>query len=131
MKYFIEYDSTGRVYHAYAINMGAVDNMLCPGTEITEDVWVDCGLDPFGRGAENIYVELENGFHVLPRPTQATTLANQTLNNYPEGSIVEIKGEQYPLDGSDVTLAFDLPGDYPIKVVCWPYLDFEGVIHVD
>lgn len=72
-----------------------------------------------------------NNMQITHRPAQATVLTNTLLTSYPEGAMLEIKGEQYLLDGSDVTLAFELPGDYPIKVTCWPYLDWEGVIHVD
>jgi len=65
----------------------------------------------------------------IPRPDQATTLNGLTLMNVPPGSTVLLDGQSYPAEG-DVELECPLPGTYQLRVIAWPYKDWEGEVTV-
>jgi len=68
----------------------------------------------------------------VERPPQSTSASGQTLSGFPAGSVLSLKGVDYPLASvPSVTTNMTISGEYPITVKCWPYLDWKGVLHVD
>lgn len=59
------------------------------------------------------------------KPSFNIRVSGNTLSGVPAGAKLEIEGESYIADGSDIGLSFAYPGTYLIKVSCWPYLDEE------
>lgn len=106
----------------YGDDLGGVDVDLSVPTDIeivTEYYWKDalltlrpdmpCSLDKTDVTADGIDVV--------------------TLTNVPTGA--EIFSDEVLLgesDGTDVEISYDLAGTYPLKVVLFPYLDFEEAI---
>ena len=60
----------------------------------------------------------------VARPASPVTIDGRTLFNVPPGSTLWIDGEQYDAEG-DVELDFVMPGTYKLRVVCFPYLNWE------
>ncbi|MEY2680633.1 MAG: hypothetical protein RL661_864 [Pseudomonadota bacterium] len=58
------------------------------------------------------------------RPASPVTIDGRTLSDVPPGSTLWIDGESYEAEG-DVELDFAMPGTYKLRVVCFPYLDWE------
>lgn len=88
--------------------------------------------ESFVDGASNDSTQYIVGGTVTDRPTmQASLSAGQTISGVPAGATVSINGQEYEADGTDIELTFDRPGDYQIKAVLWPYLDWETTIHAD
>lgn len=57
-----------------------------------------------------------------------------TIISVPPGAMLSVSGPidlPYQSGGDDnqIALTFDLPGDYTIRITCFPYLDWEAVIH--
>lgn len=59
------------------------------------------------------------------RPYFDIQVSGNTLSGVPAGAKLEIEGESYTADGSDIELSFTYPGEYRIKVSRWPYIDKE------
>jgi hypothetical protein len=59
------------------------------------------------------------------RPTQSTTLDARTLTGLPIPATLHIDGETYEVDDGTAELDFILPGTYRLRVVAWPYRDWE------
>lgn len=70
---------------------------------------------------------VKNG-QLADRPAMPCLLDGLVLKGAPAGAVLTIDGADYQLDGSDVELEFAYPGRYSVKVVCWPYLDYEVII---
>jgi hypothetical protein len=62
---------------------------------------------------------------VTERPTQSTTLDGRTLTGLPIPATLHIDGETYEVDDGEAELDFILPGTYRLRVVAWPYRDWE------
>jgi hypothetical protein len=60
----------------------------------------------------------------VERPASPVTIDGRTLSDVPSGSTLWIDGESYEAEG-DVELDFVMPGTYKLRVVCFPYLDWE------
>lgn len=60
----------------------------------------------------------------VERPASPVTIDGRTLSDVPAGSTLWIDGESYEAEG-DVELDFVMPGTYKLRVVCFPYLDWE------
>ena len=58
------------------------------------------------------------------RPASPVTIDGRTLSNVPAGSALWIDGEQYEAEG-EVELDFVMPRTYKLRVVCFPYMDWE------
>ena len=58
------------------------------------------------------------------RPASPVTIDGRTLSDVPPSSTLWIDGESYEAEG-DVELDFVMPGTYKLRVVCFPYLDWE------
>jgi hypothetical protein len=52
------------------------------------------------------------------------------LTAVPFPSVLHINGQAYDVDEDTIDLEFSNPGAYRLKLICWPYLDGEWVIHV-
>lgn len=121
-------------YITYVVDTGRIMNSgtLPDAMPFTPHIKGNIGymLTDGEKDYENFYVY--QCTYIKPRPAQATTLTGQTITGFPEGATLTVKGQSFDITGeTEVTLNFQLPGEYPVKVICWPYLDWEGVIHVD
>ena len=63
------------------------------------------------------------------RPPSPVTLDGLILMGVPEGSTLWCDGQGYSAEG-DVTLEFPLPGNYQLRVECWPYQDWTAEVMV-
>lgn len=107
-----EYDAaTGRILGAYS---GWAVSDFPPDASVIE------GL-PLHREQ---YV-LDGRF--VDRPASPVGMNGRFLTGVPAGAVVDIDGVEYVADGSDIECEFAFPGRYAIRVVCWPFLDFEAV----
>jgi hypothetical protein len=61
--------------------------------------------------------------NVLIRPTMPITVAGLVLSDIPANSTLWIDDDSYPCNGN-VTLSFEYPGTYSIRIECFPYSDF-------
>ena len=76
---------------------------------------------------------------VVPRPAIATTVSKTivaadgvdvvSISNLPVPCTMIAQGQEIAVADGVVDLTFDLAGDFLIKVVAWPYLDYEVTIH--
>lgn len=87
-------------------------------------------LYPEGVGIINASSSPENDYvldgEVTPRPKMPLEIDGLTILGVPPNSEITIEDESYPCpDGGDVTLNFQHPGTYIVKVSCFPYLDKE------
>lgn len=81
-------------------------------------------VDFFVEGASH-YLDVIT-LETLARPNMPTTLNGLILIDVPPNSEITIENETYSCpDGGDVTLNFQHPGTYIVKVSCFPYLDKE------
>lgn len=85
--------------------------------ENTTSPWVDGGFH-----WDNYYVL--DGVAV-PRPVNPAVLSGPSLLNVPVPAEVIIGASSYQTNESTVTLEFNMPGTYKVKVVSFPYLDAE------
>jgi hypothetical protein len=114
---YSEYDETGRILGVADVDLQAYEKM-----------------QPFlkphvmGHGNPNTQYVLEGV--IVDRPIQQTTLTNQTLYNVPDPSIITINDSSYTCNDTTCELDFPYPGTYLVKVVAFPYKDFETVITV-
>lgn len=68
---------------------------------------------------------IDQGLQV-ERPALPAQLSGNQLSGVPAGAEIQIEADSYTADGSTIELSFSLPGTYHIRVVCWPYLDWEA-----
>jgi hypothetical protein len=64
---------------------------------------------------------------VLVRTPMPITAAGLVLSDVPANSTLYVEDTSYPCNGN-VTLSFEFPGTYPIRIECFPYLDFNREI---
>lgn len=109
--YFTVYDAQGKILR----------NGFCP----TNMLEVQAKENEFiiGEESDPSIHYVANGT-VLLRPIMPITVAGLVLSNVPANSLLWIEGESYPCSGN-VTLSFEFPGTYPVRVECFPYLDFN------
>jgi hypothetical protein len=86
----------------------------------------------FMPGMDSIVAgEYDNRTHYIlngeptERPTQSTTLDGRTLTGLPIPATLHINDETYEVDDGTAELDFILPGTYRLKVVAWPFKDWE------
>ncbi len=82
-------------------------------------------LAPFGVRSESHYV-LDGA--VVPRPVMGAAVKGSTLKGVLAGSTINIEGQEYMADGTDIELEFSLAGEHTAKVSLWPYVDQEFII---
>lgn len=114
------------MYSVYNLGTGEI---LWTGACGIPNVPAGCGIiyDRAVCGATHYVCDMA----ISHRPAQETALTGQTITGFPEGATLVVKGQEYDLTGeTEVILDFDLPGDYPITITYWPYLDWRGEIHV-
>lgn len=70
---------------------------------------------------------IKNGV-ATERLVQSTVLKGLTLRNLPVPCEIFINGAKYECEDSAATLEFDQPTSYHIKVVAFPFLDWEIII---
>lgn len=77
------------------------------------------------------------------RPAQATTIDKTevladgtdvvTITEIPSGSTLSITGpvtvSPQQIDDGSAELVFDVPGDYTVRVECFPWLPWEAAVH--
>lgn len=110
MKAITVYDSVGRIH------------------QIHKGVFFELILEEGFFQAEGEYDSAEyyfNDHKPALKPSFNIQVSGNTLSGVPAGAKLEIEGESYIADGSDIELSFIYPGTYRIKVSCWPYLDKE------
>jgi hypothetical protein len=112
--------------------------------KITGKIVISCSCP---TGSENKFLP-ENGYDwiecqdtvgkyvkdgaIADRPAVPASISGKIIRGIPAGSRISINGENVgTADGTDIELAFDLPGDYQVKAVLFPYLDYEATIHAD
>lgn len=85
----------------------------------THDLWIDGAWD------KNTHYIKNN--QALERPACPATLDGLTLRNLPTPCKIVINDKEYDVTDKTVTLEFDYPGKYLIKVIAFPYLygEFE------
>jgi len=66
------------------------------------------------------------GGRILSRPMLPARLAGRVLRGVPAGAEIHIEDKVYVADGSDIELAFSLPGRYLITIKCRPHLDWSA-----
>jgi hypothetical protein len=69
---------------------------------------------------------VSNGL-VLIRPVMPITVAGLVLSDVPANSTLYVEDDRYPCNGT-VTLSFEFAGIYPLRIECFPYLDFNQEI---
>ena len=52
-----------------------------------------------------------------------------TIYGIPAGGVVMVNRESIPVETGELALVFDTPGDYPVRVSAFPFLDWEVTIH--
>lgn len=60
---------------------------------------------------------------VLVRQPMPITVSGLVLSDVPDNSTIWIEEDSYPCSGN-VTLSFEFPGTYSVRIECFPYLDF-------
>lgn len=79
----------------------------------------------------------------IPRPAQATAIDKTevmadgadvvTITGIPSGATLSVSGpvtvSPQQVDDGAAELAFDVPGDYTVRVECFPWLPWESAIH--
>lgn len=63
------------------------------------------------------------------RPAMSCQTNSTTISNLPIPCSVTVNGETIEVPDGTLELSFGIPGTYKVKVVAWPYLDWEGVIN--
>lgn len=81
-------------------------------------------VDRYYSGDEH-YV---NSGIIEKRPNQSTQLQGATLRNLPIPCQIYINGTMYECDDGIAELSFNQPTSYHIKVVAFPFLDWEVTI---
>lgn len=81
----------------------------------------------YARGTH--YIDLVDPDNPTPteRPPSPVTRTGFNLHGVPAGATLIIDGKSYPAEG-EVELAFTLPGTYPLRVECFPYLDWTDEV---
>ncbi|MGE8150900.1 hypothetical protein ACQKP5_06565 [Pseudomonas vancouverensis] len=98
----------------------------CPYDDLLQ-MYPDALFMAMGARVNDINDYVNNG-EVVPRPRMSDIkLMGRVLYGVPAGASLSVEGQEYLADGSDIELAFDLPGAYRITVALWPYLDEEVV----
>ena len=80
------------------------------------------------------------GGSVAPRPAQETTADRLqvslaaaelvTLSGIPEGAVVRIEADEYPVAGGAAEIALPFEGVFKVTVIAWPYRDCEIEVEV-
>jgi hypothetical protein len=116
------------IYTVYTESGLIIKRVDCPVDSYehrpNDERWIEGFSDDLSQYVQNDVI--------TNRPIQSTICNVNILTGFPEGATLLVNGETHNLTGeTEVTLSFELSGDYPVTVSCWPYLDWEGVIHVD
>lgn len=86
------------------------------------------------KTAHCVYGEYKSDTHYInngvakQRPNQSTVLQGSTLRNLPIPCQIYINGTMYECDDGVAELSFNQPTSYHIKVVSFPFLDWEVTI---
>lgn len=138
MQYFAGCDEFGRIVHTFEI----VDGSLLSGLyiEVSAETWDAFNLSDCAYAHKNLY--FKSLVHTAPtlRPTmwcslgRTTISANAqdaiTLSNLPDSCTITYSGPGFLLtrEATCDTASFttDVAGTHTVKVVAFPYLDWEG-----
>lgn len=110
-------------YNSSTGQIGGVHSGMATAEDAKSQIFMQ-GMDYVVEG------EYDNRTHYIfngqptERPASPVTIDGRTLFNVPPGSTLWIDGEQYDAEG-DVELDFVMPGTYKLRVVCFPYLNWE------
>lgn len=132
MKYIAEYDTiSGRIFSVCSLSK--LLPVLQHQDEHRKFIDIDSDIIPM---FEKYYVSSDVA---LERPCQQTYIDKQnvtaddtdiiTLSCLPDNAKISVFGETFTVDDGTLELTFGTPGDYKIKVECFPYLDWEETIH--
>lgn len=99
---------------------GSMINTILPTLENWDGEYVE------GEYDDTWWLRSGNPVKRQPCPAVADGLF---LRGVPAGSTIIIEGESYACDaGGDISLTFEYPGTYNVRVIRWPYLDGEYII---
>lgn len=112
----------------YNINSGKIQSLLqCP----------DSVLDLHYGVGEN-YIEITSKHDaegkwvvdgvLVDRPTMTPTVNGLIITDLPIPCSLTTYGETYEIPDGEVTLSYDLAGEYEVKVEAFPYLDWEVTV---
>lgn len=54
-----------------------------------------------------------------------------TMTGLPDPCTLRVQGENHLVEGGEAEVSFDLSGQYVVKIVAFPYLDFEVTINAN
>lgn len=108
------YDDNGRI-----ISMHTVPQSM-------RDIQVGNFLDGHFDSATH-YVA---GGQAAPRPPCPAVLDGRTLKGLPLPAVLHVNGNTYEVTEDTVELAFSTPGQYSLRLVCWPYLDGNFTVRI-
>ena len=61
----------------------------------------------------------------VDRPVNPAIINSNQIINLPKNSKIYINGTKYNIDENEIELEFEYPGEYSIKIECFPYLDIQ------
>ena len=118
MPEYSDYDAEGRIHGTFWGESAAVIALqLLPGRSLID-------------GRHDGQTHYVSAGAVTARPTQATTLAGQTLSNLPAPCTLWIDQARYAVDTPTVTLDLPVSGTYRLRVEAWPHQDWAGSLTV-
>lgn len=101
------YDDNGRI----------ISNHTVP--QSMRDIQVGNFLDGHFDSATHYVV----GGQAVPRPPCPAVLDGLAFNGMPASSTLVVNGQSFEVTEATVELTFSKPGQYNLRIVCWPYLD--------
>lgn len=101
------YDNSGRI----------IANHTVP--QSMRDIQVGNFLDGHFDSATHYAVDGQ----AVPRPPCPAVLDGFTLSEVPVPSTLIVNGQSFEVTEAAVELSFSKPGQYNLRIACWPYLD--------
>jgi hypothetical protein len=119
---FITYDATGRILCLGSCPESQVENAeihaASKGWHVAQVV-----------GQVDLLAHYAPGGDITPRPGNPAALNGHTLSSLPAPCRISVNGEAFDCNEPSATLTLP-PGEYPITVSAWPYLDANFTLRV-